>query len=195
MKPPEHYKANPKEYAALPFNIVKALRRKWGESVDPRATTPRGYPYPLRSWPPDAAIDIQLLAEAVDADVGNPPRGILTMVGDSTALPVQAWTDVPFNYTVEAASGAAVVGYGLKVPAGRYLVMGGSHVGGAARGASFVGLFIGGTELARLGHLNIANHNEFAAAGAIYHTVTDPDNQVFTVKVYSDTAAAIARGT
>ena len=173
----------------------RIMNRGAPPEVAPYATTPRGLPYPLRSWPPDAAIDIQNLAEAVDANVSPAIRGLLTMVGDSAALPAQTWTVVPLNYTVEAL-GVTVSGNGLRVPApGTYLVSAGSHVGGPSRGASMIGLFVGTGELARLGHLNVAAHLEFAAAGSIYHTVTDPATQVFTVQVYTDTAGAVARGT
>lgn len=43
------------------------------EHIEPYATTPSGYPYPLRSWAPDVAIDIQNLATAIDSDQGKPP--------------------------------------------------------------------------------------------------------------------------
>lgn len=57
-----------REYAALSVERAGRLRKAWRAMMPtPRATTPRGAPYPLRSWPPDAAIDIQALAEWADA--------------------------------------------------------------------------------------------------------------------------------
>ena len=46
----------------------RVMERGRPPEAAPYAVTPRGYPYPLRSWPPDAAVDIQNLAVAVDAD-------------------------------------------------------------------------------------------------------------------------------
>ena len=90
MRGPDGYSRQ--EYAKLPEKFVRALRQKW--KVDARATTPNGAPYPLRSWPPDAAIDIQALAEwadrysyptlsARDAAITAPYKGMLTYLQDT----------------------------------------------------------------------------------------------------------------
>ena len=59
------------EYRKLTEKAARKLRTSWRNTPGTHATTPRGYPFPLRSWPPDAAIDIQFLAEALDTDVNS----------------------------------------------------------------------------------------------------------------------------
>ena len=51
--------------------VRRVMERGQPPQAAPYATTPRGYPYPLRSWVPDAAIDIQNLAQALDSDVAG----------------------------------------------------------------------------------------------------------------------------
>ena len=64
VRPPERWDRN--DYAALPELLASKLRRAWRGLPGTQATTPNGAPFPLRSWPPDAALDIQHLAEWVD---------------------------------------------------------------------------------------------------------------------------------
>lgn len=67
--------------------------------VDPRAVTSRGYPYPLRSWPADVAVDIQNLAEAVNDDVA----GVVAVVSAPCTL-ATGWVNLGGehgNLTVE----------------------------------------------------------------------------------------------
>jgi hypothetical protein len=78
----------PENYGKLPDRERNRLRKAWRglaakSAPDQRATTVHGAPYPLRSWPPDAAIDIQNLAEWADRDTGW--RNI-------TALLINGWT-------------------------------------------------------------------------------------------------------
>ena len=73
VKPPEQW--DRRDYAALPTLLASNLRKAWRAAAGPLATTPNGAPFPLRSWPPDAAIDIQHLAEWVDPL--KPPNGIV----------------------------------------------------------------------------------------------------------------------
>lgn len=55
-----------------------------------RATAPNGAPFPLRSWPPDAAIDIQNLANWADPMKPETVRRYATEAARNTAIPSPA---------------------------------------------------------------------------------------------------------
>jgi microcystin-dependent protein len=78
-RPPEQWTA--REYSLLPLEVARKLRRAWRQIAGPLATTPNGAPFPLREWPPDAAIDIQALAEWVDPLV--PTGAIMSWAGSA----------------------------------------------------------------------------------------------------------------
>jgi hypothetical protein len=84
-RPPEQWTRD--QYRALPVEAAAKLRRAWRQIAGPLAAAPNGAPFPLRSWPPDAAIDIQALAEWADPLKPGTIQRFASAAARDTAIP------------------------------------------------------------------------------------------------------------